>query len=430
MEYLSKIHELEDSDEPIREILGKVPGWMIRWGNMLILVFFASLVVVASIVKYPESIHASASVASINAPKPVVAVAGGKLVRLDAREGQTVEQGAILGLVEGLGDHTQVQQLYKVLTILRDDLSGGRLEKLKSLDLTPYKDLGALQADFQIFVQARMAYINYLSGGLYPQKRSMLQTDLAQLGHLKDNLHTQKKLLEQDFMLSQQTFSMNETLLQEKLISALDFRNEKSKLLTKNITLPQVEASILENEAQQNEKKKEILELDHLISEQSQIFQEALNLFKGRVEDWMKKYVLTAPVGGVVVFNSFLQENQQVQTGQLLCYINPGNSRYFAETYIPQDNFGKICLGQEVLLRFPSYPYQEYGLVRGKVEFVSHIGTEQGYLSKIALPNDLSTTADKKIQYREGLSANAEIITKDLSLMERLYYTMLRMKKY
>lgn len=430
MEYLSKVHELEDSDEPIREILGKVPGWMIRWGNMLILVFFASLVVVAGIVRYPESIHASASVASINAPKPVVAVAGGKLVRLDAREGQTVEQGAILGLVEGLGDHAQVQQLYKVLTILRDDLSGGRLEKLKSLDLTPYKDLGSLQADFQTFVQARMAYVNYLSGGLYPQKRSMLQADLAQLERLKDNLHIQKKLLEQDFMLSQQTFNMNETLLQEKLISALDFRNEKSKLLTKHITLPQVEASILGNEAQQNEKKKEILELEHLISEQSQIFQEALNLFKGRVEDWMKKYVLTAPVGGVVVFNSFLQENQQVQTGQLLCYINPGNSRYFAETYIPQDNFGKICLGQEVLLRFPSYPYQEYGLVRGKVEFVSHIGTEQGYLSKIALPNDLSTTADKKIQYREGLSANAEIITKDLSLMERLYYTMLRMKKY
>lgn len=430
MEYISKINELEDSDEPVREILGKVPSWLVRWGNMLILLFFISLIAIANLIKFPESILTTTTILSINAPKPVVSSAGGKLIWLDAHEGQHVVKGALLGFTESVGKHRQVLDLYEQLNQLRSGLNEGTVRKVKWFDLKPYRDLGELQHDFQVFSQACITYRNYLAGGLYPQKRAMLEADLEHLALLKENLKNQKSLLEQDFVLSQQTFSMNETLLEEKLISESDLRNEKSRLLGKKITLPQVEGSIILNETQQNEKRKEILELDDIISKQTQLFQEALNLFKGQAEDWMKKFILTAPVDGIVAFNSFVQENQQLQPGQLVCYINPGDSRYFAEAYIPQENFGKIGIGQEVLLRFPSYPYQEYGLVRGKVEFISHIGTEQGYLSKIALPDNLSTTANKKIQYREGLSANAEIITKDMKLIERLYYTILRLKKY
>ncbi|MCB9308240.1 MAG: HlyD family efflux transporter periplasmic adaptor subunit [Lewinellaceae bacterium] len=430
MEYISKINELEDSDEPVREILGKVPGWLVRWGNMLILLFFISLIAIANLIKFPESILTSTTILSVNAPKPVISNAGGKLVWLDAREGLHVTKGALLGFMESLGKHRQVLDLYERLNQLKSDLNEGEVNKAKWLDLKSYRDLGELQQDFQVFSQACIAYRNYLAGGLYPQKRAMLKADLAHLALLNENLKKQKSLLEQDFVLSQQTFNMSETLMEEKLISESELRNEKSRLLGKKLTLPQVEASMIANETQQNEKRKEILELDDAISKQTQLFQEALDLFRGQTEEWMKKYILTAPVDGIVAFNSFIQVNQQIQPDQLICYINPGDSHYFAEAYIPQDNFGKIAIGQEVLLRFPSYPYQEYGLVRGKIEFISHIGTEQGYLSKIALPDNLSTTADKKIQYREGLTANAEIITKDMNLIERFYYTILRLKKY
>ena len=430
MEYISKINELEDSDEPVREILGKVPSWLVRWGNMLILLFFISLIAIANLIKFPESILTSTTILSVNAPKPVVSNAGGKLVWLDAREGRHVAKGALLGFMESVGKHRQVLDLYERLNQLKSDLNEGEVNKAKWLDLRSYRDLGELQQDFQVFSQACIAYRNYLAGGLYPQKRAMLKADLAHLALLNENLKKQKSLLEQDFVLSQQTFNMSETLMEEKLISESELRNEKSRLLGKKLTLPQVEASMIANETLQNEKRKEILELDDAISKQTQLFQEALDLFRGQTEEWMKKYILTAPVDGIVAFNSFIQVNQQIQPDQLICYINPGDSHYFAEAYIPQDNFGKIAIGQEVLLRFPSYPYQEYGLVRGKIEFISHIGTEQGYLSKIALPDNLSTTADKKIQYREGLTANAEIITKDMNLIERFYYTILRLKKY
>lgn len=50
----------------------------------------------------------------------------------------------------------------------------------------------------------------------------------------------------------------------------------------------------------------------------------------------------------------------QYITGQLLCFINPSSTVYFAEVIIPQYNFGKIKLGHQVLLKLQAYPYQEY----------------------------------------------------------------------
>jgi hypothetical protein len=74
-----------------------------------------------------------------------------------------------------------------------------------------------------------------------------------------------------------------------------------------------------------------------------------------------------------------------------------------------------------VLLKFPSYPYHEFGVVKGKIDFISNISIEGGYLAKVNLINRLNTTYNKEIQYRDGLTANAEIIIRDTRLVERLF---------
>ncbi|MEJ7678496.1 MAG: HlyD family efflux transporter periplasmic adaptor subunit [Segetibacter sp.] len=217
---------------------------------------------------------------------------------------------------------------------------------------------------------------------------------------------------------------MNEILKKEKVISELEYRNEKSKLLMKQLSIPQINEAIIANETQQNEKRKEIMELENTIAQQASVFQQALNTFKSAIDEWKKKYLLIAPVSGKISFAGFLQENQQLKIGQTVCFINPGNSKYFAETFIPQENFGKVKKGEKVLLKFSSYPSQEFGSVTGKLDFISAIPTDSGYIAKIILPDGLITNYNKEVQYREGLTANAEIITKNMRLIERLYYNL------
>lgn len=226
--------------------------------------------------------------------------------------------------------------------------------------------------------------------------------------------------------MSQKTFVANESLNKDKVIADFEYRVEKSKLIYKKLTLPQINAAITSNEAQQNEKQKEIAELKNTISQQKAVFYQSLYTFKSELEGWKQKYFLIAPVSGKVSFGSFIQENQQLQTNQVVCFINPGNSEYYAQLYVPQANFGKVKLGQEVLIKFPSYPFQEYGSVKGRIDFISNIPTDSGYLTKLSLPNALTTSYLKEVQFREGLQAQGEIITQNMRLLQRFYYNIIK----
>jgi HlyD family secretion protein len=211
-------------------------------------------------------------------------------------------------------------------------------------------------------------------------------------------------------------------LKEEKVISAKELRDEKSKRINKEMSLPQINASIINNESLQNEKRKEIAELENQIQQQKDIFIQALNTFKSQVDNWKRNYLLIAPIDGAVSFSSFIQENQQLRQGQVVCYINPGNTNYYVEALISQYNFGKIKTGQPVLLKFSAYPYQEFGSVKGVIEIINSTPSDSGYMAKVSLPEGLMTNYRKQIHYKTGLSLEADIITENMNLLQRLFY--------
>ncbi|MCK9402743.1 MAG: hypothetical protein M0Q26_05035 [Chitinophagaceae bacterium] len=70
--------------------------------------------------------------------------------------------------------------------------------------------------------------------------------------------------------------------------------------------------------------------------------------------------------------------------------------------------------------------YQEFGYVhvKGSLGFITDFATDGGFLAHIQLSNGLVTNQHKMLHYRDGLKAEAQIITKDMRLMERFYYNM------
>jgi HlyD family secretion protein len=134
--------------------------------------------------------------------------------------------------------------------------------------------------------------------------------------------------------------------------------------------------------------------------------------------------MLKAPVSGRVSFAGFLQENQQIKNGQMIFIVHPHNSSAYMEILIPQYNFGKVKIGQEVLFKFQAYPFEQFGSVQGRIEYISSISTDSGFLAKVILPKGLHTNYDRSLPYQNGLLAQADIITQDMSLLERFYYTL------
>lgn len=407
----------------LNEIISHQPSFLIRWGITIFFFILIGVFIGCWFIQYPDIINSTAKLTSINAPKEVKAKIDGKLIKLIAEEGKLVKPFEILGYIESRGNHVTIIALANKLDSISKELHlQPQLLASKRNDEIYGNELGEIQPQYQTFQLAFNNFKQYLKDGFYERKKQMLLQDVSNILKLEKNLKLQIVLLEEDLKLQQETFDANEKMSKEKVISSLDFRTEKSRLIGKKMTLPQLKAALISNESNQLEKKKEIAQLDNEISQQKNIFSEALNTFRVQIEDWKAKYLLIAPIGGNIKFANFLQQNQQLQNNQTVCFINPYNSEYYAEIQIPQNNFGKIKEGEKVLLKFIAYPYQQYGFIEGKLGFVSNIPTDSGYLAKIILPKKLITTYHKEIQYRYGLLAQAEIITDRINLLERFFY--------
>ena len=423
----------------VNEIISNKPGFLVRWGVSIFFLILLLLVFITYFIQYPDVVAAKAKLTSINAPKEVITKTQGKLIKLIVKEGQLVQQNDLLGFMESRADHAAMIHFCKVIDSVQLLLAINKTEEaikyFNSFSVTSSPQVnkhflppngGEIEGAVSTFMQAFILFNQYLSSGYYLKKKTMLQSDMSYLQRLHVNLLQQKNIQQEDVSLADTTFKMNKQLLEESVIARLEYRNERSKFLNKAMSIPQINSSIISNESSQQEKQKEILQLENEIAQQKGIFSQALNTLKAQLEDWKTKYLLTAPLDGKIAFATFLQENQQLQANQIICFVNPENAEYYAELYIPQTNFGKVKTGQEVLLKFPAYPFQEYGSLKGKIDFISNISTDSGYLAKVILPDGLNTNYKKQIQFRDGLTAQGEIITKNMRLLQRFYYSIVK----
>ena len=411
-------------DSQIQEIISHRSPTVVRWGTFFILIIVLIIGIVSWVVRYPDIVISKGILSSINAPKEILAKSDGRLIKIFMHENKQVKEGDVLGYLESTGDHQEILRLSKKLDELSLLLNGNGFIDLKGYTYSQFENLGELQESFQIYIQSLFMFSNYLAKGYYIRKREMLIEDCQYLVRIHESLVKQESILSLDLSLSDSTFRATEQLRNQKVISSVDYRSEKSKLLAKAISIPQISSLIVNNENLQHEKRKEIAELENRIQQQKGIFIQELNSFKSQINKWKSEYLLIAPLAGVVSFATFIQENQQVRAGQLICYINPGNINYYVEVKIPQYNFGKVRVGQSVLLKFAAYPYQEFGTVLGHISAINSMPTDSGFFAKISLPLVLETNYRKLIQYRTGLSVSAEILTQNRRLIRRLFENM------
>lgn len=332
----------------------------------------------------------------------------------------------MIGWLESTANTQEVfflsEQLDSSLKLLTKEQS----ENLSNLFKNNYQNLGELQVPYQVFTTALQQYNDYLINGFYVRKKEMLQKDIGSLRQMNSSIEMQKNLTRQDEDSSRKSLEMNKYLFDEKIISAEEYRVENSKHINKQMTIPQLNTSILATQNQQRDKLKELEQLEHDVTQQKIIFEQALQTLKSSVDEWIHKYTLQTPLDGTVFFTLPLQQNKFIEQGKLLGYINPPDSKFYVEMYLPQNNLGKVDTGMLVQLRFDAYPYQETGFVKGKLDYVSPIATNSGFLATIRLDNGLETNLKNNIQYKNGLKAQAIVITKNMHLLERLYYNIIK----
>ncbi|HMK18971.1 MAG TPA: HlyD family efflux transporter periplasmic adaptor subunit [Chitinophagaceae bacterium] len=420
---LITLHQNEElvSDD-IREIISYRPHWIIRKGNVVFLAILFLLIALTYIIQYPDMVNASARIVALNPPKNVNAKSEGKLLKLFAKDEEEVKKDQHLGFIESTASYNEVMMLYKWTEDIIDSITGYKYDIVEKKPLPALQNLGELQANYQGFQNELQLTRQTLANGYYRKKLNALKKDIQYMSLLKDNIYRQQKLQQQDQELQQNEYKAYEKLAEEKVIAPIELNQYKSKLLAKDQSIEQVESQLTNNDVSTHAKQKEILETYKQVIDQQQRFYSSLLELKSEIEKWVHNYVLQAPEDGKLLYVTTLKENQLINQGQNLFYVEPEEINYYAELTAGQRGFGKIKTGQQVRIKVESYPDAEFGYLNGTVNYISGMPNRRdSFLIKVELPHGLQTNYHKNIFFRNNLSAQAEIITVNRRLIERFF---------
>lgn len=410
------------NDEEFEEVVGQPPGGMVRWGTSVFLFVLFLLVSISIFVQYADVLRGSFTLSSLNAPKSLVAGTDGKIQELFCKDGDVVQKGDILAHLESTASHEEVIRLKKELENLSKYILEERWDQVFGNHPISFRKLGELQGEYRDFILVYVQTLPYFERGMYTMKKQLLNSELKNLKDLDTALLAQEDVFIADRQIAKEDFRRKSLLYNQQVIPFLEYKQEESKYLNKQLPIGNIRISLINNKTAISSKQQELLQFEQQLAEEKSDFLQAVQTLLSQCETWSKKYLLTAPISGEVTWPYLLQQQQDVASGQEIFFITPSQTEYYGEVLLEQQNFGKIKLGQPVMISLTSFPYQEYGKLHGKVSFVSSIPNKEGkYFISVNLEKGLKTDLNAFITYRNKLSGTAEIVTSKKRLISRFF---------
>jgi hemolysin D len=134
--------------------------------------------------------------------------------------------------------------------------------------------------------------------------------------------------------------------------------------------------------------------------------------------------LILSPVDGVITDVTSTQPGDKVQANSPLGGIAPKNARSVLKIAIAEQDRAFLREGLPVKLKFSAFPYQRYGVINGKVEYISPATKPSGqnkqpvYEGRVALTRDHYQVDDKRYPLRYGMTATAEIVVRERRLID------------
>ncbi|MDM8173688.1 MULTISPECIES: HlyD family secretion protein [Olivibacter] len=412
-----------DFSEELQDIITDVPSWLVRWGISIFFTILVIFVVAAAFIPAPDILKATAVIENKQPPQAVVAGSSGKLVNLLVRETQQVDSGSVLGFLQSTAQHRDILALSEKIDTMLAYAASKDFKTLGTFNLASVRHLGELQGSYQVFLEKFISFSAFLESGLLAKQHQSMKNEIHNLKAQNLQASKQLQLQEDDYRLQKENYDAYKKLFDKKLISSQEYRYAESRLINSEMPVQQTRSAILANRSQMEQIQSKMLTLENEVNERKASYLSVINNFKSELDQWKRKYVLTASISGTVVFHKRLVQGQWLTADEPALFIEPNRiSEYIGRLHIDQFSLGKVREGQRVLLKVRAYPYQEFGLLHGRIDYLSDINfSDSLYSAKITLINGNNTSYKRKIQLKNGLIANAEVITEKRNLLNKLF---------
>jgi multidrug efflux pump subunit AcrA (membrane-fusion protein) len=418
------LEDIELRSESVQEVLSNPPSWILRYGISIIFVIMSCTLIGTWFIKYPDIITAKAVITSVNPPERLESKVNSRIAKIYVSNAQKVKRGDVLAILESTANYQDVLTLTKAINTINTNYQTliFPFNELKNLEL------GEIQT---AYIQFHKAYIeNELNQKLHPYSQEINAGISSQNENSNrlNSLYAQQKLELAKLSLSDQQLKRSQQLFDKGVISGYDLEIQKVNNLQAKQSYDQTNLAISQQKDAINQTSKQIM--GSKISQEktdvtnlSSVYQ-ALDELKKSIHIWQQNYQFIANYDGVFRFQNSWKENQLIKSGDLFATILSENQQQFTGNLIVlSQNSGKIKNNQKVLIKLDNFPYQEYGMLEGKIQSMSTVTDKEGnYFIEIAIPSGLTTTFDKKLKFDKELSGQADIITDEMRLIERIFY--------
>jgi multidrug resistance efflux pump len=424
---MEEYEKIELRSDDVQEILGTPPSWILRWGITFVFMGVILLGVVSWIVKYPDIIHAPVLITTNVPPVPVVSRTTGYLSKLLVKEGDTIKQGDLLVVMQSSANYEDVFKLEEQLR---------SLDSLNEVVIKKYQPdtkliLGDLQLNYSTFVQILKEFQFKKTVNHVEQSTAQIQQQMR--NNNKQKIIEQDKLegIKSNLELAKKKFSRMAILYAEKNLSLDQLEESKKEIVTYEQAIKNIRSTMEELDGRNLQLQKSILELNQTdqtsISSQYNNLVESVNQLKTAIAKWKLTYLMNAPLSGkVTFFNNYWHESQDIKEGAEVMAIIPVNGTSGNDMVgiieLQSSGSGKVKEGQRVVIKFDSYPYQEFGMVEGKVLQKALLPKNDKAISvRISLPNGLKTSYNKNLKFEQQMQGYGEIITEERRFIERMF---------
>lgn len=430
--------------EDVDEILSEMPSWTLRWGLTVIFGIVATILILSYFIKYPDIIKGKINITSNNPPVPLVARSSGNIVII-VSDKSIVKENDVLGYLKSATKYEDIIKLKQKLNFIRNSVAN----KLNSDSLSQFSDdlqLGELQVPYNNFL-LKIKEIGSLDirGQNTSLRKESINKQISEYIQISERLKRQVQLLENEYNLQKKNFDNRYKALHKAgSISTEQLEQKQDEVFQKLKAVEAAKSNYDENQnriitLQSQKVEVDFEQKDRQLSSNNLLLDAYTNLLN-QLNIWEQRYLLKATIAGKVNYLSFIKQNSYINENQEIANIVPesGNinntltSTYVGELFLESSGSGKISEGQDVNIVLDNFNKKEFGILKGKVASIADVsstitsttGSQSVYKVYVNLPNGLITSAKKKLSFRYGMQGNAEVITKNISILGRIFDTI------
>jgi HlyD family secretion protein len=413
--------DIELRSEELHEVMGKIPPWILRRGITVLFAVVLVLLVGSFFFHYPDVIEAPVVLTGSMPPAGVMAFSSGKLDLLIS-DNQTVKKDDYLAVIHNPAQTDDILYLKRFLSTL--NIEQDAIFELPEKNL----QLGNLQSLYASFYVMLFNYNEYMRLQYYPNKIKMTKERMNRYEEQYQSLLRQQKITKEQSALIDKNHARSANMHEQGGISGKELDESRSRQLQGQFSEESMLTTINNMRIQIAQMQESLIDMEHQHTEKTNDFRSQMrsltSQLRTEIQSWEIHYVLAAPIDGKITFTRYWVSNQNVQTGNEIFSILPtAEFEIIGKASLPIARSGKVKAGQQVNLRLDNFPDDEFGILKGVVHNISLVPTSSGestyYVVEIGLPNGLFTNYQKELPYLPNMQGMADIITQNMSLLER-----------